>query len=703
MRSRRDGWFLIFPVTVFLSAFLLFQVQPLIGKFILPWFGGSPSVWTVCMLFFQVFLFGGYCYAHLISRLRSVRWQGIGHGILLLLALALLPITPSDHWQPDGQENPTGQIILLLTVCVGLAYILLSATGPLLQAWFHRAYPHRSPYALYALSNLGSLLALVTYPLLFEPRWGAEQQTIIWSWSFGLFAVCCIGCSGQAIRQHRNESVEPSTRMETPAPPGRGRYVLWFLLALVPSVMLLATTNQICTDVAVIPFLWVLPLTLYLLSFILCFHSLRWCARGPWTLVWAVMVAIIVPVMYAGLAADTAVPLLVQIGVYGSLLFACAMWCHGELARNKPHPTYLTAFYLTLSAGGAAGGLFVGLLAPAIFQSYLELPLIVLACSVLMLVIYYRDASGKLSRGRPRWAWAIMVVMLLALLAGLSDIFQRSLIAVIEIRRNFYGVTKIQMSLMDPTDPNMSFQLIHGRTLHGEQYIAGERRQWPTSYYGAESGIGQLLLHGLPGQSKRVGIVGLGVGTLAVYGMPGDYFRFYEINPDMIEVATEFFDFLPQCKAAWDIVPGDARIRLENEPPQAFNILVLDAFSSDAIPLHLLTQEAFALYLRHLQSEGVLAVHISNLHFDLWRVMAGHARTYSLTMLSHLSRDDEDRNICSSFWILMSRAPQTLDVKQFNDSLIYPTKQPVYWSDDRNSLFEILIKKKSSDNPLLLK
>ena len=695
MSSRTNGHSLIFAVTIFLSAFLLFQVQPLIGKYILPWFGGSPTVWTVCMLFFQVVLFGGYAYAHLTTRFVPVLPQSIGHLVLLAAALLLLPITPDDAWKPSGSTDPTWQIVLLLTACIGLPYFILSSTGPLLQAWFHRVCPNRSPYPLYALSNLGSLIALVSYPFLFDPNFGADRQTVIWSWAFGAFVAFCGVCAWRAWKrdsvagiaigqaEHDNEGTRPTWK----------NGILWFALAMIPSVMLLSVTNQICTDVAVVPFLWVLPLTLYLLSFILCFHSQRWCPRSWWSIAWAVAVIVTVPVMYKGQAVVNAVPVRAQIAVYCALLFCCAMLCHGELVRLKPHPAHLTSFYLTLAAGGAAGGLFVGVIAPAVFPTYVELSLDVVGCTMLILIVFYRDRSWTLYRGRPRWAWACLLLGLLVLICFLVDLFQRSVLTVAEIHRSFYGVTRVKMELVDPAENEYAFQLIHGRTLHGEQFASEGRRFLPTTYYGEQSGVGLVLRNHHYGESKRVGVVGLGIGTLSAYGNPGDYYRFYEINPDVIDLAERFFEYLRNCQAEWEIVEGDARISLENEPQQRFDVLVLDAFSSDAVPIHLLTREAFEIYLRHLEPDGVLAAHASNVHLDLRRVLAGHAETFGLEVVSVLSPEDRDHVTSKALWVLLSRELGVLELEAIQEGKLQRERRCVFWTDQRNSQFEILMKR----------
>ncbi len=684
-----------FVCTIFLSAFLLFQVQPMIGKYVLPWFGGSPMVWTVCMLFFQVVLFFGYAYAHLVARLKRPGVQVSLHILLLVAAISCLPITPGDQWKPNNASDPTGRILVLLLVSIGLPYLLLSATGPLLQAWYVRVDQQRSPYRLYALSNLGSLLALLSYPFLFDPNLGADQQTIAWSFLFALFAASCAWCGVHVWRHGASPAIReapPSGATTGSQRPPWGDMLLWFLLAMVPSVMLLATTNQVCTDLAVVPFLWVLPLTLYLLSFILCFHSLHWCSRLVWPIAWGLIVAITVLIMYRGQGAATSVPIGFQITGYIALLFCCAMLCHGELVRIKPEPAHLTGFYLIMSAGGAAGGLFVGVLAPLLFDNYVELPLAIIGCTVLMLVVYHRDRSSLLGRDRPRWAWLCLVAVVLALTATQVDLFSRSLNGVLEIHRNFFGVLRVRAQPDPDRDGEFICQLIHGRTQHGMQFSAADKRAWPTTYYGENSGIGMILSKPGASRPRHIGVVGLGVGTLTAYAEPGDTFQFYEINPDVVQLARQFFCYLEMCPEEPRIVLGDARLSMENEAPQAFDVLVLDAFSSDSIPVHLLTREAFAVYLRHLRPHGILAVHISNMHLDLHPVVAGHAQDSGMEIAIIHSDEVPDRGVTDAVWALLSRTPLALQIPEVQQAKLPPVKHKLHWTDQRSSLVQVLRK-----------
>ncbi len=696
MASRTSATGVLFAVTVFLSAGLVFQVQPLIAKYVLPWFGGTPAVWTVCLLFFQIGLFCGYAYAMLTTRYVPARWQAVLHIALLVAALALLPITPDARWKPNAGSDPVWRIMQLLVVSVGLPYFLLSATGPLLQAWFARVQPHVSPYPLYALSNLGSLLGLISYPFLVEPALAADRQTQMWSWCFLAFAAGCSACGIVVWRMGAEplggRSVGEATgprALASPRPSG-GQLTLWFCLAMVPSVMLLASTNLVCTDVAVVPFLWVLPLTLYLLSFIFCFHSLRWCPRGFWSIAWVMAVVATVRVLYRGLGVVSSYPVAVQIVTLFALLFCCAMLCHGELARSKPEPAHLTVFYLTLAAGGAAGGVFVGLVAPHAFPINVEVSIGMLACTVVILVVFFRDPASRLRRGRPRWAWGSVLAAVSVLMVTQVDLFQRSLTGVQEVHRNFFGVLQVKLWPATVAENGYVCELIHGRTMHGMQLTDADKRRWPTAYYGPPSGIGLLLREERPGHPRRVGVVGLGVGTLAAYARPGDTFRFYEINPAVIDLARQFFEYLRDCRGTAEVVQGDARIMLEQEPPQSFDVLVLDAFSSDAIPVHLLTREAFSVYLRHLKDDGVLAAHISNVHVDLSPIVAAHSDYFGLAMAKVESAGDDRQETRDAIWMLLSRNLRSLETDAIGRAKLPPPDRRLIWTDQRNSVFQTM-------------
>jgi hypothetical protein len=682
------GATIIYALTVFVGAFLLFQVQPLIGKFILPWFGGSPEVWTTCMLFFQVLLLGGYFYAHVIvSRLRS-RLQVAVHIALLMMALAALPITPQAGWKPQSLENPILHILVLAAACVGLPYFVLSSTAPLIQNWFSRTNAGRSPYRLYAFSNAGSLLALVSYPFIVEPALSRHEQAQIWSLGLVGFAVLCSLCAVWVWRQPvstRQYELGASTGDAGAAVPPVGTRLLWLALPAGASVELLAVTNKICQDTAVIPFLWVLPLSLYLLSFVICFQSERWYVRPVFLVAFALAIA------GAGLAwrYEGKLSAWSQIWIYSGLLLVCCIVCHGELFRLRPDPRYLTSYYLMIAAGGAAGGVFVAVVAPLIFKTYRELHVGILACCLFVLMA---DKSPALSRGRRRLVWIVLM-----LVAGLVAIFVRSprdeayKTAVLNLR-NFFGVLTVWED--DRDKPSIHrYVLQHGTTLHGLQFVEPGKRFRATAYYGHSGGAGLAILFFPRQEKRRIGVVGLGVGTLAAYGGEGDYIRFYEINPEVKRLAETRFSYLASCRAKVDVILGDARLSMEAEPAQEFDLLVLDAFTSAAVPVHLLTKEAFEIYLRHIKRDGVIAVHVSNQHVDLHSVVWKAAEHFGLASAWVDDAGDEDRGILASDWILLTYNEQFLEIEAISRVAEEAEPDLSYidlWTDDHVNLFQVL-------------
>jgi spermidine synthase len=760
---------LSYALAIFSGAFLLFQVQPLIGKYILPWFGGGPGVWTTCMLFFQLLLLAGYAYAHFSARWLRPRSQAIVHLVLLVAALALLPITPSDSWKPRGGENPTMQILALLSVSLGLPYFVLSSTGPLMQQWFSRENPGASPYRLYALSNVGSLLALLSYPFYFETHFTRKAQAMFWDWGLVAYVVCAGICAirllrskgpgveggaAQSVPDNKAEAFVSALRLELESRPTFLSWLLWLLLPACASALLLATTNKICQDVAVIPFLWILPLALYLLTFIICFDSPRWYARFPFTLALIAALGGLYWVVTAGSDAS----IFKQVGFYCGGLFICCMVCHGELYRLKPHPTHLTAFYLMIAAGGALGGLFVAVIAPLIFTGYYELQWGLIFCGVLFVVVglaqkleskderywqwlagvlplmafggmdwYVTHLSGKF-KNVPRSVfiglhiviWSALALTVLWLLRQRFRAFRfwRPLAASwlvlgvcalaigfwIDVRssrsekiytsRNFYGVLTVYEHRRNEPEEH-HYLLQHGRITHGLQFIAPERAAWPTTYYGESSGIG-LAMHAFPAGTRRVGLVGLGTATLTAYGQPGDYIHIYEINPQVQQLATTRFKYATSCRGKVEIAMGDARLSMEREDPEQFDLLALDAFSSDAIPVHLLTKEAFDVYQRHLKTNSIVAVHVSNHYLDLQPVVANLAKEFGYKMaIIDFDENDEEWWQYSSTWILLSRDESLLEqpaIAEARKKSGFSTRKVPLWTDDFTSLFQILKK-----------
>ena len=639
---------LLYALTILVSAFLLFQVEPVIAKIILPWFGGSAAVWTVCLLFFQVVLLLGYAYAHAVVRYLKPRVQMILHIALLVGSVAVLPIYPSQSLKPAGMADPTWGILSLLGLTVGLPYFLLSTTGPLLQAWYAREHKGAMPYRLYALSNAGSMFALLSYPVLFEPRLTTHQQSGTWSIAYGVFVLLC---AFTAFRAHNFAALEPEPS-DTPAPrPEARQYAMWLLLPATASVLLLAITNHISQNVAAIPFLWILPLSLYLLSFILCFESSGWYRRNPYLQ----LLAVALGGMAYGITVDTngKMPIWWMLVLFGLGLFTCCMVCHGELARLKPDPKYLTHFYLTISAGGALGGIFVGLLAPRLFKSFYELPFGLALCAVLVLFALSLDPETvHWFRGwrtlLPLAGAAATVAM--AVYMG-QNIREQALDSRVMVR-NFYGALRVRDEGAE-NGLNTVRTLTNGTINHGNEYVNVAKRRMPTTYYGPQTGVGIAIRQKQKKGAIRVGVVGLGTGTIAAYGRLGDYYRYYEINPLVPPIAKGQFYFVPDCPAKLDIAMGDARLSLEREAPENFDLLAVDAFSSDAIPVHLLTREAMALFFRHLRPDGVLAVHISNRYLDLQPVVEGEASALGKLSRTVDTDDDDTVDVFSATWVLV--------------------------------------------------
>jgi len=679
---------LLYALTILVSAFLLFQVQPVIAKIILPWFGGSAAVWTVCLLFFQMVLLLGYLYAHALVRYLKPRVQMVVHGALLLGSALALPIYPSAALKPSGTADPAMGIIALLAATVGLPYFLLSTTGPLIQAWYARRYKGAMPYRLYALSNAGSMFALVSYPFLFEPVYTTHQQAGMWSIGYIVFILLC----GFTAFKSGNAPVLVQEIDESAAQkPGARQYALWIALPACASVLLLAVTNHLSQNVAAIPLLWVLPLSLYLLSFILCFEGSGW----YWRSVYIPLLGIALYAMSSGLAGWDKAPITILVALYSLGLFTCCMVCHGELVRLKPHPKYLTHFYLMISAGGALGGLLVGLVAPRVFHAFYELQLGLVACAALTWVVLWMDKELQWFR---QWGYAVAVVTLAGTVAlgvylgkQTRDSEQGSRLLV----RNFYGALKVKDS-GPPTDLEATRSLTHGTINHGEQFLNIVRRDLPTTYYGPKTGIGVAIrAKQKTGKALRIGVIGLGTGTVAAYGRLGDYVRYYEINPLVLGIAHKQFTFLDDCKCKVEVAMGDARLSLERElqqgHPENFDVLAVDAFSSDSIPVHLLTREAMQLYFKHLQPDGILAVHISNRYLDLAPVVQGEAAA-----TNHLARivdtdDDDTQDVFGATWVLVVNPQPGFPIEVWNNSdKLASTRKIRLWTDDYSNLFQIL-------------
>ncbi len=672
----------LFAGTIFSSAFLLFLVQPLIAKQILPWFGGSAAVWSICMVFFQVILLAGYAYSDWITRL-AARTQAKVHVGLLLGSLFFLPVVTNARWKPSGTEDPTIWILGLLLTTIGLPYFLLSTTGPLVQSWLARTPWGAQVYRYFSLSNLASLASLLAYPVLIEPRTALLQQALGWSYGYAVFVALCACASFYAARQSQAQSAAAPTApapnktetVNSPAPTW-GTHLMWLALPALGSWLLLAITNHITQNVAAIPFLWVLPLSVYLFSFVLTFESDRWYRRGIALPATAIVLALCAFGLQDSIGSDvkTALP------IYVVGLFVLCMFLHGEMARIRPGPRYLTRFYLMLSLGGALGGVSVGLIAPQVLPAYYELG-IGLALTALLGIAVLRPAR-MLMAGSLLLTTLCVFYLVVQVRADRHDARQ--------MMRNFYG-TLISLDSIDTKHPaNSVRQLYHGSVKHGEQYLSVERRREPTTYYGATSGVGRALTTA-PAGARKVGLIGLGAGTLASYGRAGDVYRVYEINPQVFDLADSEFTFLKDSAARIDRVLGDARLAMEREAPQDFDVLAVDAFSGDSVPIHLITTEAMDVYMRHMKHDGVVAFHVTNRFLALPPVVEKIALAKDLHV-AFVHDDAKDSDLRRTDWVLVSRSAVRLqhpDIKSVT-SAIAPIPGLKPWSDDFNNLFGVL-------------
>jgi hypothetical protein len=680
-----------YGLAVFSAGLLVFGVQPLVAKFVVPWFGGASDVWTTCMLFFQVLLLCGYLYGHLSASLLSPRGQAVLHVMVLLAAAVTLPIRPAQVWAEGN--HPILGVLLTLAGSVGLPYFALSSSSPLLQSWFGRTAGLGLPYRLYALSNAGSLLAIIGYPLVMEPWLSRRFQAQLWSLGMGLLVALEVLLAVAFWRHrsvaphredHEDKADDKAPADPSPAEPGLRDVLLWIALPAGASVVLLATTNKICQDVAAIPMLWMPPLCLYLLSFVVCFHHERWYVRPVFLAVFmaAIVGAVLVDKAHRNLS------VYVEIVVYLVTLAACCMVCHGELYRLRPPARRLTHFYLMIALGGCCGGLLVAVVAPLVFRSYVELNLGLAACGMFVLLADKNPSPGLRRR---RWIYAVAILGACALTvtgARGGTAYNR----VIDSRRNFYGVITIWEQ--DSDDPALHrYVLEHGTTIHGLQFLRDDKRMDPTAYYGRRSGVGLALGQLATSPRLRIGVVGLGVGTIAAYGRQGDTIRFYEINPAVRDVAQSYFTYLSACPARVELVMGDARLSLEREEDQAYDLLVLDAFSSDSVPTHLLTTQAFQTYLRHLKRDGVLAVHASAVYLNLRPVVMKLAEHFGLRGVYIYDGGNAAQGTMPSTWILLGHPGVIVDATPIRQAAGPPPKsleRVALWTDDYVNPLQIL-------------
>ena len=672
-----------FALTALLSAFLLFLVQPMMGRFVLPWFGGGSTVWTICMLFFQSGLLAGYAYAHLLALRLPVRRGLWVHGGLVALSLLALPIVPRP---PDPGDTPTHGNLGALAAAVALPYLVLSATAPLIQAWAARV-DHRSPYRLYAWSNTGSLGALIAYPLLIEPRAGLTAQANGWSLGYAAFALAITFCAWRVHRAAISPAPDaaPATDTADTPPPGRRAYALWIGCTTIASALLLATTDRLTEDISASPLLWVLPLGLYLTTFILCFGHPATADRRLWF-------ALLPPagfVTWYAMHQGADLGMLAQIILYNAVLFIGCMALHGEVVRARPAPTHLTGFYLATALGGALGGVLVGLVAPALLPVRIELQLAVIATGALAAYRAWQVWRDRPFASTPLWIAAALPLMVVLLAAALARDQSVELRGVTAIDRGFYGVLRVKEIpagfLAEPAR-----KLVHGRIMHGQQFT-GSRRNEPLSYYAAESGIGRYFEHHAAAPPQRIAAVGLGIGTLAAYGRCGDTLDFYEIDPLVERFARQAFTYLNDTCATVRVVLGDGRRELARSQT-TYDAIVLDAFSSDAIPAHLLTREAWQMYLAHLAPDGIIIVNIANRYLDLRPVIRAHADALALDAIEIASSGNWFESTAHTRWVFAGRRSAFIDAMRAADlhTERLETATPLAWTDDFAPLLPLM-------------
>jgi hypothetical protein len=678
---------LLYSTSVFLSAFLLFLVQPVISKEILPLFGGSAAVWTTCLVFFQTTLLAGYIYADFCVRRLEPRRLVILHTALLVASMAVLPIVPSAYWKPNGLENPSWQILGLLAVSIGLPFFLLSTTSPLVQAWYSRANPQGNPYRLFALSNLASMLALVGYPFLLEPWAPTHIQALGWSAGYGLFVCLCSVTAWVSLARIKRRVTDFARDWNDHVPKPMGasgrptiaRQLLWCTLAAAGSILLLAVTTQIMRNVAAIPLLWIAPLAVYLLTFILAFESTGWYRRSIMVPLAGVgSVLMVLPLHMLGFSANISW----EVGVLIVGLFLACMFTHGELALARPEHRFLTRFYLMVSLGGAAGSALVGLAAPIFLPAYFEFP-IAMVLTTALIWWQVRSQAGIFR------AMALVPILVTVIMA--TSVVTTDFAYAVTMTRNFYGALRV-VKFTDGTNGPCQI-LINGTTVHGMQFLSSALKARATTYYSSTSGVGRLLtVLDRRESALRVGVIGLGTGTLAAYGRNGDTFRFYEIDPASIRIANSDFTFLKDSQARIEIAQGDARLNLENEAPQQFDVLVIDAFSSDAIPMHLLTFEAISLYRKHLRNGGFIALHVSNRFLDLGSEVAALALAHKLRAVPIQDARHDGLRVVPSEWVLLTDEQTDIDGLEVGQSA-KPIEGPrivSLWTDNFNNLFQVL-------------
>jgi hypothetical protein len=695
---------MLYSIIIFLAAFLLFQVQPLIAKVVLPIFGGGAAIWTACLLFFQAFLLLGYLYSHCITKLNSLTKQASVHAMLLIISLYFLPISLRELDFTIDVSAPMKDILMLLMMSVGPPYFILATTGPLVQRWLSYLDADKLPYKLYSLSNIGSLLALLSYPFLIEPLLTTEQQSLFWSITYFVYTLVLLKLCDLMIKQ-KNLSVASVPRIQTTGDSGKKEYALWLLLSAVGVLLLVSTTSAMTQNVPPVPFLWILPLCIYLLTFIISFHSPHWYVRWYWFVLFVIASFAAVLLFFIGSQFD----IITQIALYSLVLLSACMICHGELARLKPAVERLTLFYLNISIGGFLGSLFIAFVAQNIFSQFYEFPLSVFLVYVLFvpcvlwhkkksshktnqLNIEYQASASLFGLSQVRvllGASALSLLLLLILFTYINRLFSQTNI---ENVRNFYGILSVKDVIVDGEAER---RLIDGTTSHGTQSLQPDKKLIARSYYRSNTGVAIALDKLGRNRKIKAGFIGLGAGTMAAYGRAGDNFTFYELNPNVVRLASSHFTYLAQSKANIEIILGDGRMSLAEEMAakgsQQYQLLVIDAFSSDSIPIHLLTKEAFDLYWQHLATDGILAVHISNSHLDLTPIVRGLAKTHNKEIF-YVKTDAEHQGQHEVEWVLLASKAASLsnNLYRYTDKWPDSNNDAFLWTDDYSNLLSVL-------------
>jgi hypothetical protein len=684
---------LLYGITVFLGAFLLFLVEPMAAKQLLPTLGGSSAVWLTCLVFFQVTLLLGYLYAHWLTRDGAPGWRrnlylaSLAIAAVLLVAQRLSPASISQR-----SDHPVATIFAALTLTIGLPFLLLGATSPLLQLWFLRTEGGSIPYRLFALSNVGSLVALITYPFVVEPNLTLKLQRTLWSLGFLLYAVLCTllarqtGSVGKAVAQTSSVQ-EGSTIPKTRA----AAKWLWFLLPMAAAMQLSSVTAHLTVNIAAIPLLWMLPLAVYLLSFILAFEFPTLYRRG---IVVRLLVVMLASLGYAISKTDVSLPIGVAILFFLVECFLAGLFCHAEAYALRPQrPSETTVFYLLIAAGGAAGTFFIGIASPLIFSANYDLAISFFATAAVAIAVTWHDGWPQ------RLLWTTASVLLFIFAIMLHTAYARD--AMLEVR-NFYGTLRVKQTTTPQADPER--MLLNGTIQHGTQIFGNGLTHTPTTYYAVDSGIGLALRFCCDASGsdsarssdvdhpRNIGVIGLGTGTLAAYGHPGDRIRFYEINPLVRPIAQNLFTYLRDSPAQITFADGDARTSLTREAPQNFDVLAVDAFSGDAIPLHLLTTEAIALYKKHLAPDGIVAFHVSNQYLNLAPEIAQLAIAANMRSRLIESPGEEATGAYRSTWVLLTNSPTFFHRPEVAPAAAETPTTPRLrpWTDDYSSLLPIL-------------